>query len=397
MSIKNLYEISSLVTKRQNANQLFVADNEELEAGLKYRKLIEGLTREQWKSDDEARLDLYGNKAGAKTFEMLKSRAKDRLVSLIFQSDANKLFESTIEKAFFNASKSYLSGVLLFSKMKYSSGQEQFKLALKLSREYQFFDLELLTLRHLRKYSSLSGNEKLYYKLSNEIRIAQIHVNSEIEAEELDLELQASIVNSVVISDNWIQIIERNFNRINELVKESDSYLVKVYFYRLSVRYYQVKEDYLQAIDLAEQYQRFLRSNPKFLMKIRLANASLNKLYCALFLKDYQRGNHFAAECEELYDPGTITWLIFKEYHFLLCMHNSQFGKAATIFDQVLRHPCFESYPPPYKEKWRIFEAYLEYAEPISSPSRGRFNISKFLNEVPVFSKDKEGYNLTIR
>ncbi|MFM7823611.1 MAG: hypothetical protein ACKPB3_07540, partial [Bacteroidota bacterium] len=53
-------------------------------------------------------------------------------------------------------------------------------------------------------------------------------------------------------------------------------------------------------------------------------------------------------------------------------------------------------YPPPNVEKWRIFEAYLEYAEPISSPVRRKFNVSKFLNEVPVFSKDKAGYNLSI-
>jgi len=136
-------------------------------------------------------------------------------------------------------------------------------------------------------------------------------------------------------------------------------------------------------------------SNYRF-VKNRIAEISLNNLYNSLFLRDYQRGNQYALECEELYDSGSITWLIFKEYHFLLCMHMSQHGKASQIFDQVRKHSSFESYPAPNVEKWRIFEAYLEYAEPISSPNRGRFNISKFLNEVPVFSKDKEGYNLTI-
>ena len=105
MSIKNLYEISSLVTKRQNANQLFIADNEEFEVSLKYKRLIEGLTQEKWKTDEDAKVDLYGGNSGTKTFEMLKSRAKDRLVSLIFQSDANKLFENPIEKALFSDKK----------------------------------------------------------------------------------------------------------------------------------------------------------------------------------------------------------------------------------------------------------------------------------------------------
>jgi hypothetical protein len=77
-------------------------------------------------------------------------------------------------------------------------------------------------------------------------------------------------------------------------------------------------------------------------------------------------------------------------------MHTSQFGKAASIFDQVLKHPSFGSYPAANIEKWKIFEAYLEYANPISTQVRRKFNVSKFLNEVPVFSKDKSGYNLTI-
>ncbi|MFM7902484.1 MAG: hypothetical protein ACKPAD_10920, partial [Bacteroidota bacterium] len=94
MSIKNLYEISSLVTKKQGINQLFVADNEEFEASSKYKRLIEGITQEHWKSDDEARDDLYGGNSGTKTFDMLKSRAKDRLLSMIFQSDTSKVFET---------------------------------------------------------------------------------------------------------------------------------------------------------------------------------------------------------------------------------------------------------------------------------------------------------------
>ncbi|MFM7766293.1 MAG: hypothetical protein ACKO9S_00370, partial [Bacteroidota bacterium] len=225
---------------------------------------------------------------------------------------------------------------------------------------------------------------------------AQKFLSAEIDAEELELELQTSLVNSVHISDSWIELLERNLQRVTALSQEFNSNLIKVYYYKLSIRFYQSKENYEKAIDIINEYQDFLVSNTKFYVRARVANAALNKLYCALFMKDYHRGNLFASECDSLFDPGSVIWLIFKEYHFLLCMHTSQIGKAAAIFNQVLQHPCFESYPAPNVEKWRIFEAYLEYAEPISSPVRRKFNVSKFLNEVPVFSKDKAGYNLSI-
>ncbi|MFZ9942988.1 MAG: hypothetical protein ACO3O0_05215, partial [Bacteroidia bacterium] len=86
-----------------------------------------------------------------------------------------------------------------------------------------------------------------------------------------------------------------------------------------------------------------------------------------------------------------------KEYHFLLCMHTQQYIKANSIFENVSKNPTFDSYPAANIEKWRIFEAYLEYAKPSDGAGeKRRFNVSKFLNEVPVFSKDKSGYNMSI-
>ncbi|MFN5222872.1 MAG: hypothetical protein ACK5DJ_01690, partial [Bacteroidota bacterium] len=290
MSIKNLYEISSLVTKRQNANQLFIADNEEFEVSLKYKRLIEGITQEKWKTDEDAKVDLYGGNSGTKTFEMLKSRAKDRLVSLIFQSDANKLFENPIEKALFSASRSYLTGLMLFNRMKLSSGQEQLKLSLKIAREFQFYDLQILILRQLRKYSSFSGNEKSFLKYSKEMIEVQKCLNAEIEAEGLDLEVQTPLVNSVHISDSWIESLRKNLERVSVLSQNYNSFQIKVYFYKLSVRLHQANDDYRKAIGMIEQYQMFLKSNPKFNVRARNANAAVNKLYCALFMKDYQLG-----------------------------------------------------------------------------------------------------------
>jgi hypothetical protein len=254
MSIKNLYEISSLVTNWSNKSNSLSVDNEDFEANLKYKRLIEGLTKEQWDSDEDARNELYGMSAGLKTYDMLKSRAKDKLVSLIFQSDSKKLFENSKDRAYYNACKNFLSGHLLFTKMKFSSGQEQLKLALKTSREFEFFDIELLALRSLRRFSSFSGNEKQYQKLSTEIAFAKSNIDAEIEAEELELELQTFLVNSVDISALWLEKLERNYSRMKVLYETNNINSVRVNFYKISMRYHQAKEDYNKSIETAEEY-----------------------------------------------------------------------------------------------------------------------------------------------
>ena len=233
MSIKNLYEIASLVTKKQGVNQLFLADNEDFESGLKYKRLLEGIMQEQWKSDEEAKFYLYGSSSGAKTFEMLKSRAKDRLISMIFQADPSKNIKSNFDRAFFSASRTYLIGLMLFNKTKFSSGQEQFKLALKTAREFQFYDLEILILRQLRKYASFSGNDKNFSRYCEELRNAQKYLNAELEAEELDLELLAKIVSAVSVSESWMELLDRNFARVQVLSKEFKSISIRVFYYKL--------------------------------------------------------------------------------------------------------------------------------------------------------------------
>jgi hypothetical protein len=60
--------------------------------------------------------------------------------------------------------------------------------------------------------------------------------------------------------------------------------------------------------------------------------------------------------------------------------------------------------PAHYHEHWKIFETYLHYFIAIneikpdlqSQRRFGTFRPGKFLNEVPVYSKDKRGSNITI-
>ncbi|MFM7766258.1 MAG: hypothetical protein ACKO9S_00190, partial [Bacteroidota bacterium] len=85
MSIKNLAEISALVTKNKASNSIQLTDSESIGDSSKYQKLVEGLIRGEWESDLEAEKEIYGKRVGGKTFEMLKTRAKDRLVNMIFQ------------------------------------------------------------------------------------------------------------------------------------------------------------------------------------------------------------------------------------------------------------------------------------------------------------------------
>ena len=84
-------------------------------------------------------------------------------------------------------------------------------------------------------------------------------------------------------------------------------------------------------------------------------------------------------------------------------MHTKKYEKAREIFNEVVGHSRFQHLSENRREKWRIFEGFLKYmtggseAHPDQAAAKPhRFNIWKFLNEVPIYSKDKRGLNIAI-
>jgi hypothetical protein len=395
MSLKNLQEISSLVTDYTKKGRFLKVSDGKADS-TKYLKLINGLAQKRWASDEEASRDLYGKELGDKTFEMLKSRAKDQLVNMIFQLDTEKRFKSSYDKAYFSVCKNLLSGAILFAQGRINSGEDQLKLALKGCQQYYFNDLLIIAARLLRNVSVFSGSTRKFNFYNDLLSKAIATLQAETLAEQLNQELILLVVGSVGDDENWKRKTNAYFEELKELVNKFDTHTTRINMYRVGLRYYDSINDYRNSIRLATECEQYLYDHPHLIQKVRLGEMSLNKLYAALHLRDYENGSKYADECMNFFNAGTINWLIFLEYYFLLALHTGNNLKAKEIYGQVVNHKSFASYPPQNKEKWRIFEAFLVYADPEQNQKGKRFNVARFINEVPIFSKDKAGYNFSI-
>ncbi len=395
MSIKNLQEISSLVTNYTKKNR-FVEVIEDDGGESKYLRLIRGLGEKAWDSDDEAIEGIYDKPLGNKTFAMLKSRAKERLVNMIFQLDTQKRFKSSYDKAYFSTCKNLLAGTILLNQNKQNAAIEHLKSALSTSKKCYFTDFTILSLRLLRASSSFRGSKKQFNTFNQELQSSLKILAAELDAEELNQELIIEYSSSIEVKGNWIQKVKTNYDQLVKIVKRHDTYTTRLNMYRVGIRYYDSVYDFRKAIKLAGECENYLLENPHLIQKVRLGEMNLQKLYGSLHLRDYKNGSQYAETCSTLFNPGTINWLIFLENYYLLCLHTKNYKKACEIFQQVINHPGFLGYPPQNREKWKIFESFLIYALPETDKMSRKFNISKFLNEVPLYSKDKAGYNLSI-
>ncbi|HMT28263.1 MAG TPA: hypothetical protein PKD91_03180 [Bacteroidia bacterium] len=395
MSIKNLQEISTLVTNFTKKNR-FVEVVDEEAGGSKYLQLIRGLGQNSWKDDEEAIQAIYGKELGNKTFDMLKSRAKERLINMIFQLDTQKKFKSSYDKAYYSTCKNLLAGAILLLQNRRNSGEEHLKLALNTASKFYFTEFAVVALRQLRYFSGFSGSRRQFARYNSELNHKLEVLKAELEAENLNQEIILEIVISVANKDEITTKAKNSYAKIQQIVKKYDTYSTRLSMYRVGLRYYENNDDYQNAIKLASECEAYLKSNPHLIQKVRLGEMNLHKLNGSLYLRDYENGSKYADACMTLFNPGSLNWLIFLESYFLLCLHTKNYSKAQEIYNQVIGHPVFKVYPPQSIEKWKIFESFLNYVIPAKGPDSKKFNVHKFINEVPIFSKDKAGYNLSI-
>ena len=96
---------------------------------------------------------------------------------------------------------------------------------------------------------------------------------------------------------------------------------------------------------------------------------------------------------------GDLPWFRIYQLYLYLCIHSQQFESAVNVLNRIFSHKKFKSLPSGRKERWYLLRAYLHWliVTGIVAP-KGEvlhsFRLGRFINEVPIFSKDKQGMNI---
>lgn len=392
--MKKLLEMSQLVTDFVDEKRLKSLFHQESYDPKAY-KLLEGIIVKKYADDKEAAYDIYKSSPSNKSYLMLKSRTRERMVNMLFTMDNSKRMKSNYEKALYQSSRNIIAARLLILRGMRNVAIDYLKSALTLSQKFQFTDNVLLSSRLLRMHEAVVGKEKKISFYDSIIKNSDALLMAEIEMEEYMQRIYIQLRNTVAPKDKLRQIATEAFKKSKLLFNKFQSHSLVINYYRISIFYHHINEQHEAVVKDCEDCEKYLNTNPVFTDHSLIAEMALQKLDTSLYLRDYELGKESASVCRQFFNPGYINWLIFLEYYFLLCLHTQNYNEAQKIFTDVIRHPKFSNYPPEHLEKWKIFEAFLAYILPFN-PKQKSFNVFKFINEVPIFSKDKRGYNLSI-
>jgi hypothetical protein len=167
-----------------------------------------------------------------------------------------------------------------------------------------------------------------------------------------------------------------------------------------SIRVYRrlLERSYEEALDLCAEAKEVLSQYP--------ARRPADELSYDLFrIEIYiQSGNYALAEsmCNRYLMTityGSYNWLVVKLYLLLSLLRRGALHQVVELATEMHTKKLYSKTPSQIQECWNVFYAYANFAvstQITDAKDHPPFRINKLLNEVPFYSKDKQGLNVSI-
>jgi len=121
-------------------------------------------------------------------------------------------------------------------------------------------------------------------------------------------------------------------------------------------------------------------------------------------LGKYADGEAIAIKQMRIWNKHLFNWNLISLYYFILCCHKRDYTTAYKTASRSLNHRSFRLLHETKKQFCHINHAYAHFflqcgkveLTDMERAKLKKFRIYKFLNEVPIYSKDKRGMNISI-
>jgi hypothetical protein len=396
--MESLYELARINNRYKRISDSMLPINED----SSLRKLYEIVFSQRILTDEAAMFEVYGKKnLGA--FSRLKSRLKDSLVrTTILQNTHVEAEDSRINESLNGYRQTLVSRVLIANKSK-NLGIDLAEKSIARSIKYHATENVILQSRILVNHYGASEYNK--YKFNKYLAIQQkyLHIHEwEIKAEHYFVELQRVQLKSLAGPSDTIK------SKAKEYVDELDSANIRSYAfnltkYRVKAAYYEYMRDYNSLLKISENASKEF-SAPDFKSGNALFNINLRRAWALIQAGRFEEATHLGSQEMNKTPVGTLGWFLMGHYTLKGQLYNGDFEKAILLINRIIDNPRFKKIGESYQELFNVTLSYIYLI--IESNMFGdlkgylkmfpEFKIYKFLNTIPVFSKDKRGINVSI-
>jgi len=371
------------------------------------QKLYDGIASGRLTDDEAAANFFYGDNDNKQlNYTRLKRRLRRRLYNTLFFIDVGQPGFNELQKAYYSGYKDFAALKILIGRGARKSVRPLAEKIIRKALKFEFTDLIVEVAKELRyHYGAIEGDAKKFKEYTRLLNEQFAVWKAELLAEEYYLDLAVNFVRSTATKLELEEDAKRYAAELLAFQGKYNTYKFITSAFAVYTLRYQIVNDYENTLKVCEEAVKLLEAKPEVAPKVAIFVFLLRKLACHIQLKNFERGKMIAEKCLTLVDEGTSNWFNAMDYYLMLLYHTGQLQEAYKIFLRAFRHPQFRYLFENISENWRIQEAFIHYfisigkiqpEEADSHRKQTKFRIGRFLNEVPTYSKDKRGANITI-
>lgn len=370
----------------------------------KIMKLYQGISSGVLESDEEALHFLYGTPTSARSsYSKLKHDLKKRLLNTLFFIDQKQSRQSAYERAYYNCYRDFTAARFLLRRGARNAAIGLFHKLLHKARQIELTPVILETLQVLRHHNAvILGNRRKFEEYHKKVLYYQQLNNAEIRADGYLEELLSHYVTDKSTKRHYFEMAQRYESELRETLRVVNSWKLQHRMRFLSVAKSMVVNDYAATVQRcleAVQYFRKFKLIPDAYIRPYLYQLVVSYIQ----MEEYRNGEEAVLQLLEMLETGQSNWFKGMELYCILALHSKSYLKAYEIWKQCTGHTRFRRLYPSVREPWYIIEAFIQYTHKTGKIrsacpelEQSPFRLSKFLNEVPVFARDKRGYNIPI-
>ncbi len=367
-----------------------------LEGDGRWEELWHLLTEGQLNSDEEARGHFYGDdRFGQRYLYDIKNELHERLVNTLLCQPP-----LTTDSPALLAMSECTRELALIQQLR---GRGQSRIAAKLAErtlrkaiKYQFTDLVVSLLRILYQYHALMGDDdrryRQYRKLLTEYEKRR---DQEWLVEEMFLTISRQQNRSKTVA-GMVEKAQSYLPEIRSLMKSyPESHRIHLLGYSVLVNYNILSHQHGEVIATCQEALRFFERLPYPAPLATLFSFTYRMIPSLIHLQRFEEAQDTITAALKLMKPGIHNWFATQFYHIVLGFFAGEYHLSYQALQEIRKYKLRQG---TLREQLLIAEAYVVFfqrAGMIESPAL-RFRMSRFLNEVPTFSKDKRGMNINI-
>lgn len=361
-----------------------------------------GLVNEEIRDDHEAARLFFQSHPSEPSYRKFKTRFKKRLLNTIFFLNIKQSQFTESNRAYLNCLKEIYAAKILFNRGVVNAAGKLAHKALRQCILFEFTELSLDICKMLRTlYATRCPDSKKFSHYNKLTQVLTAQFEMETQAQGFYLFLASKFMNTRASSPKIAKQAMEFVRILDGYKQKKPSFYYQRYYQQIVTLTAMCCNDYRKALQLSKSALEWIETKPFNAPSVKTF-FHFQIIACCTYLQEYDEGLKYSIANLEQETEGSLNWFKNRELSFTLAMHTRNYQEAYLTYLQVVRRPEFKKMDAYNTELWKIFEAYIMYLKAVGKvetepqETGNNFRLHKFLNEVPIFTRDKQGLNIPI-